>query len=185
MSTVEDFKNAPVGATATRSDGYRAMKIDYVEKRWLVQSGLYLNNEEMAEQGFTLDPSAPTTAREALDLTWELAHPVKEGQTIPKGTRYLKKDSFGLKEYIAQVDFAIWHGVVSITRTLEPLPEPKPDWLDAPAVIARHVKQTPDSPPSLWGNLGNGLWGHVDTTKRATVRELRDVTPLYPKETEK
>ena len=61
-------------------------------------------------------------------------------------------------------------------------PEPEPDWLDAPAVLARHVKHAPDSRPSLWVNLGDGLWGHVDTTKRAEVWDLRDVTPLYPKE---
>ena len=182
MSTVEDFKNAPIAATATRDDGLMAIKIGDGERRWLTPLGTYLYDDELAILGYTLDSPAPTTTREALDLAWELAHPVKEGQVIPKGTPYLMKDASGLREYTGQHDVNILPELVPVLRTVEPLQDPEPDWNDALVVLARHVKEEPDSPPSLWVNLGDGLWGHAETTKRAEVWDLRDATPLYPKD---
>ena len=56
MTTTEDFRNAPVGATATHNDGGRAMKMDYVERRWIVPNGFCLDDEEMERRDYTLDP---------------------------------------------------------------------------------------------------------------------------------
>lgn len=182
MSTIEDFENAPVGATATHDSGSRALKTDKVGESWILQNESYLSDEGMVFWNYTLDQPAPATAREALDLAWELAYPVKEGQVIPKGTHILRlvggqvrvfQNIWGLDE-IAPFELPYF-------RTLEPLPDPEPDWVDALVVLARLVKAEPDSPPSLWANLGGGMWGNVETTKRAEVWDLRDVTPLYPK----
>ena len=130
MNTIEDFDNAPVGATATRADGYRAMKIDYYEgPRWLAKNGLYLDEEGMAGSGYTLDPiePAPVSAREALDLAWELAYPVKEGQVIPRGTQYLEFNGHRMQERTSKIDHKISPERAPKVRTLEPLPDPEPD----------------------------------------------------------
>ena len=182
MSKIEDFENASAGATATNDLGHRALKTVDQILPWTNSQDNYLRNTEMADEGYTLETPAPESAREALDLAWVLAHPVKPGQVIPEGTQYLMLSGDGLMEFAAHTDFKISPGLAPVIRTLEPLPEPEPDWLDAHAVLARHVKHAPDSRPSLWANLGDGLWGHVDTTKRAEVWDLRDVTQLYPKE---
>ena len=181
MSTVEYFENAPVGATATRTNGHRAMKMNDGVRGWITRTGLYLDNEKIAKLGYTLDPSAPTTAREALDIAWELAHPVKEGQVIPEGTRYLTSSGSGLKESTSCVDQKMSPHLASINRTLDPLPDPKPDWLDAPAVLANE--------PGT-GKRGVFVPTDKDTGKHWAVvfsalsypwQELTDVTPLYPK----
>ena len=184
MNTIEDFENAPVGATATgKATGIRAMRVARVGERWVLPSGLYVDDESMARWGYTLDPLEPwpTSAREALDLAWELAHPVKEGQIIPTGTRYLEATSFGLRERTAVIDHTISPGLAHL-RTLEPLPEPEPDWLDAPAVLANE--------PGT-GKRGVFIPTDRDTGKHWAVvfsalsypwQELTDVTPLYPKE---
>ena len=180
MSTIEDFKNAPIGATATRTmTGGRAMKIDGVERRWVHLSGIYLDDEEMGD--FTLDPleSAPTTAREALALAWELAHEVKEGQVIPRGTQYLEFNGYGLRQCAASRNMKVSPGLVPLCRTLDPLPEP--DWIDAPAVLAgfdgwSHDERevfVPTGPHNHWTRVGSSLTSHWS--------DLRDVTPLYPK----
>ena len=71
MSTLEDFENAPVGATATNSCGGWAMKLGGSKRPWIHQNGFYMTNEGMALQGYTLGPApAPTTVREALDTFW-------------------------------------------------------------------------------------------------------------------
>lgn len=180
MSTVEDFENALVGATATHRDGCRAAKIYNGERRWITSRGIHLNDKEMALRGYTLDPSAPTTAREALDLAWELAHEAKPWQVIPKGARYLERQDFGLREYTVASDFKIRPECLPL-RTVEPLPEPLPDWLDAPAVLANE--------PGT-GKRGVFIPTDKDTGERWAVvfsalsypwQELTDVTPLYPK----
>lgn len=125
MSTIEDFENAPVGATATHG-GSRAMKMDGPKRYWVLQNGLRLNDKEMEHWDYTLDPFnrvSPTTAREALDLAWELAHPVKEGQTIPDATRLVLRDDYGL----LREDEVIggWRHLTPPTdniRTLDPIP---------------------------------------------------------------
>ena len=137
MNTVEDFKKAPAGATATGPIG-RAMKMVEVDRYWMAdrywmsQDGVYFSDVTMEFWGFTLDLPTPTTAREALALAWKLAHPVREGQAIPKGTRYLKRTDSGLAEFTAEFDFK----VVSTVRTLEKLPDPEPDWQDAPTTAS-------------------------------------------------
>lgn len=183
MSTIKDFKNAPAGATASHADGRRVMKTEDGKKRWISPCESYYSDQEVEYLDYTLDSPAPTTAHGALALTWELAHPVKEGQVIPEGSRCIEnQQGYGLKVYIAQLDYEISPEFVPVFRTLEPLPDPEPDWLAAHAVLARHRTHAPDSRPSLWANLGDGMWGHAETTKRADVWDLLDVTPLYPKE---
>ena len=188
MSTVEDFKNAPGGAIATNPYGGRAMKIYVGAWHWTTFRGNRLNDTEMELQRYTLDPApAPTTAHEALDLAWNLAHPVKEGQYIPKGTRYVRHYQDG-----SLATFTATEGLTPTPRpaeylcTMEPLPEPEPepepdpepDWLDAPAVIAW----------SRWDDVRRvKIWseddGHYKSTDGVITnwQDLRDVTPLYPK----
>ena len=133
MNTVEDFKNAPVGATATLGDGRRAMKKKIDRFPWVTTFDyVRLSSAELVEKGYILDQPTPTTASEALELSWELAHEVKPGQAIPKGTRYLEFHNSTVKEYTAQIDCKIRPEFVPAPRTLEPLPDPKPDWLDQP-----------------------------------------------------
>ena len=177
MNTVEDFENAPIGATATHAGGGRAVKI--VDDRWMLSNGRYMNDEEMGS--YTLEPlePSPASAREALDLAWNLAHEVKEGQIIPEGTRYLEVTSVGLKVYTAMRDFNIRSSHVTVIRTLEPLPEPEPDWLDAPAVLARTDN---DQFLRVWSAHKGDLWASTSHTYTRLWQNLRDVTPLYPKE---
>ena len=123
---------------------------------------------------------APTTAREALTLAWELAHPVKEGQIIPVGTWLVERrgDEFavGKNDYF-EATANDWD--VKNRRTLDPLPDPEPDWLDAPAVLA-----------AMKGRSGQKVWlpkpnGHWECTCCGVVRHwfnMADVTPLWPKE---
>ena len=120
---------------------------------------------------------APTTARGALDLAWELAHEVKPGQVIPKGTRYLEITRSGLRERTASGDRKITPELATF-RTVEPLPDPEPDWLNAPAVLAtcgcRGVE--------LWHphSTKGGMWVSV-SGENALWSTLRDVSPLYSK----
>ena len=179
MSTIEDFENAPVGATATRNTtGSRAVKTYEDKWSWVPLNGFYSEDTEMAKQGCTLDPPAPTTAREALDLAWELAHPVKEGQIIPKGTRYLQRVEGDLREYTEYRDTAISKGRSILVRTLDLPPDPLPDWLDAPAVIA-----TPGWGPDreVWVPKSGGYWKCPCCRTDSHWTDLRDVIPLYPK----
>ena len=183
MIKIEDFKNTPVGETATRDLRNWVMKADNGEPRWIIRTGLYMDNEEIERQGYALKPPAPESAREALALAWELAHPVKEGQTIPKGTRYLEAHNSGLGEYTAHLDFKISPELAPTTRTLDPLPDPKPDWIDAPAVLAVHESHTK---PSIWGKHWDQetlseFYQSALTAETAHWSELHDVTPLYPK----
>ena len=183
MNTIEDFKSAPAGATAThKATGNRVMKVDGVELRWITRWGRRLNDKEVVRWGFTLDPiePAPTTAREALELAWELAHEVKPGQEIPEGTQLLELHGHQLKGYTAVIDHTVSPNLASTTRTLDPLPEPEPDWIDAPAVLdvcgccGTETLHSPIKRGTCWECT------ECHTTK--TWRTLTDVTPLYPKE---
>ena len=180
MSTVEDFENAPSEATATHKvTGSRAVKI--VDDCWLLSNGFYVDDEEM--ENYTLDTPAPTTAREALALAWDLAHEVKEGQVIPRGTQYLEFNGYGVRQCTASRDMKVSPGLVPLCRTLEPLPDPEPDWLDAPAVIA-HVDAPNVQPTSVFVPTGThpDRWGRFDSEWTFHWNELRDVIPLYPRE---
>ena len=181
MSTVEDFKNAPGGSIATSPYGGRAMKIHGGAWHWITSKGNRLTDTEMELQAYRLGPApAPTTAREALDLAWELAHEVKECQHIPEGVRLLDRfDGNDFSVYTTLVGFTINAREALTIRTLDPLPEPEPDWLDAPAVLASD-KRDDTGDCHTWINVGGGEWF---ATRRLTTHwsTLRHVTPLYPK----
>ena len=187
MSTIEEFEAAPIGATA-RSPYNNVVKTGLSSAPWVsevrypggIRSMERHASEHLVEQGYVLDPSpVPASARDALDLAWDLAHPVKEGQVIPKGTRVVDHSGGTVAEYIAGGDWVPRDP--ANFRTLDPLPEPPPDWLDAPAVLAM----------DRWDDLGREkVWIQVDGDSYKgedgefrAWSELRDVTPLYPKET--
>ena len=180
MSTVEDFENAPVGATAKTEAGRMAVregdKTDH--HPWMCTTyGDWLSNEELAKGGYTLEPTVPATAREALALAWELAHPVKPGQLVPRNTRYLERHHSGVKVYSAMFDFEVSPKAPAL-RTVEPLPEPEPDWLDAPAVLARTDN---DQFLRVWSAHKGDLWASTSHTYTRLWQDVRDVTPLHPK----
>ena len=182
MKKFKDFKNAPVGATATTALGRRAMKIDDGEQCWITPSGNRYNDGGMVFWDYTLDPPAPTSAREALDLAWELAHEVKDGQVIPAGTRYLELYGSGLEEYTTRLDLRINSSLAPIVRTVEPLPEPLPEWLDAPAVLAECLNCNADGlTNSVHVNFIGERWACTECQRTLPWRDLRDVVPLYPK----
>ena len=75
MSTIEDFENAPVGATATsKMTGGRVMKTDEDEWSWLVPTETHYDAEEMEIWGYTLD--APPRSLPTRD---EIATAVADG----------------------------------------------------------------------------------------------------------
>lgn len=184
MSMIEDFRNAPVGATARRKGSARVWKERTGGFPWATTFHYeWLSNEELVEEGYMLGLPAPTTAREALDLAWELAHEVKEGQVIPEGTRLLDRPSHShFSAYMTRVDLTINEWESQTIRTLEPLPDPEPDWLDAPAVLATCECRGIE----LWQphNEKDGMWVSV-SGEHARWTSLRDVTPLYPKGAQK
>lgn len=115
------------------------------------QAALEVRNEKIRE--LTRKKKSPETAREALELAWNLAHPVKEGQTIPTGTEYLLRHGLGYNLEVAYGARRIDSIYAESIRTLEPLPDPEPDWLDAPAVLAM----------DRWDDLGREkVWVQVD-----------------------
>lgn len=125
--------------------------------------------------------NGPKTAREALDLAWELAHPVKEGDVIPKGTDYLVRYGKGERPATARTGsdrFASEYDEAR-ARTLDPLPEPTPDWLDAPAVIAFVKGHGGDPQVFSRENKTGTQW--LRDTKVYRWDELTVVTPLYQK----
>ena len=178
MTTIEDFKNAPIGATATHPLGNWVMKTDNDDESWITPVGSYFSDELIESRGYKLDRPTPTTAREALDLAWELAHPVKEGQIVPKGSRYLAKQTSGLKECTAVFDIKMSPGYAPALRTLDPLPDPEPDWLDAPAVFAT----TGWCAREIWLPQTDGQWKCTCCHSESHWSNLEDVTPLHPKE---
>lgn len=182
MSTLEEFENAPVGSTATSPRGSIAFKTARSEDEWSLYGShgrhfYNLSSDEMG--GFTLNPTAPTNSREALDLAWDLAHEVKEGQVIPKGTRYLARHSKPIQEFIATDDIEIVSWLVGAVRSHEPLPVPEPDWLDAPAVLAA---MDDCSWQKVWLPSTPGHWECTCCGVDRHWSKMADVTPLYPKE---
>ena len=183
MNTIEDFKNAPIGATATSPNGNMAFKNGRRTFEWFIFDSRgrpcdNLHNDEMV--GFTLTPVAPTTAREALALAWEFSDPMKEGHDLPIGTECIAKVRDG--EFMVYRSKKPFDGVSrpgwAEARTLDPLPDPEPDWLDAPAVLARaecfSYRRT-------WVPAGDGYWVSVEDGL-TNWDALIDVTPLWPKE---
>lgn len=187
MNTVEDFKNAPLGATATsEATGVRAMKMGDGKTHWVFPRGSDTSDEQMAYWGYTLDPlePTPTTAREALDLAWELAYEVKEGQVVPVGTEFFYRNAHKVK--VAEFSFKITASMARNHRALDPLLGPEPDWLDALAVFAycgycSHEDYGPQI--TLHGtDLDGQKWKCTECQTTTDWNELSQVTPLYSKE---
>ena len=177
MSTIEDFKNAPTGATATLGDGLRIMRTGYFEGLWVGQNGGFMSNEQVKGRGYILDQPAPATAQEALELAWDLAYEVSDGRIIPEGTRYLESHGDGLKIYTAQRDIkARSPELASMVRTLEPLSGTGPYWLDAPAVLAA-TSMCPDQ--KIWVPTSGGVWKCSCCRDELHWYELVGVDPLY------
>lgn len=128
--------------------------------------------------------NAPTTAREALDLAWELAHPVKEGRELPKGTEFLQTMSDGayLHDFIGAANYTASSRDETHLRTLDPLPDPRPEWTNAPAVVAFVKGWVSCADPQVFerGNETGTQW--VRDSKVYHWYELVGVVPLYPKE---
>lgn len=177
MSTIEEFENAPFGSTATGPNGNIAFKTARREIEWVIYHPYEnLRSDEMV--GYTLNPAAPTTAREAFDLTWELAHEVKEGQVIPEGMRYVRRYQSGdLATFISNESWTPRYK--DKVRTQDPIPDPEPEWTKAPAVLATMEC----SWQKVWLPRSGGKW--VCTCCGAILHwsALAEVTPLYPKET--
>ena len=193
MSTLEEFEAAPVGATAILIWD-RAVKTFYegTDRNWLTRGGDWLSAKEMAEYSYTLDPApvVPTTAREALDLAWDLAHPVREGQLWPDGAQGISKERGELLTFTAHCAPPVDESEALAHRSLDPLPEPEPepepDWLDAPAVLAtcERCKRVGMS-PTLHSPFENGLeWLCALCADQRAWSDLTDVTPLYKRDSE-
>lgn len=179
MNTIEDFKNAPVGATATLSNGLRIMRTGYFEGIWVGQNGGFMSDEQVEGRGYTLDQ--PTTAQEALELAWGLAYEVTVGQVIPEGTRYLESHGDELKIFTARVDFTSRSPeLAAMIRTLDRLPDPDlarvPYWIDAPAVLAATSMWTDQK---VWVPVSGGVWKCSCCRDELHWYELVDVDPLY------
>lgn len=182
MNTIEDFDNAPVGSTASTPNGRIAFKTGRLRFSWSIYNshGEPVDNRCSDEMiGYALTPVAPKNSEEALDLAWNLAHEVKEGQVIPKGTQYLEVTGSGLKEYIARIDFEVSHHLVPKVRTHELLLDPEPNWLDAPAVLAA---MDDCSWQKVWLPKSDGNWECTCCGVARHWSKMTDVTPLYPKE---
>ena len=118
---------------------------------------------------------APTTARGALDLAWELGHRLKDGQLIPAGTECMVRFEDGdIRSYTTRTDDTAQESKYPgrETRTFEPLPE----WLSAPAVHATCGCHGIE----LWQphNAKDGMWVSM-SGEYAHWTSLRDVTPLH------
>lgn len=141
-----------------------------------LQSALEVRNERIRE--LSRQKKGPRTAREALALAWELAHHVKEGQVIPKGMTCLKDNG----DCITTVDHPTdWTPMFPENiRTLDPLP----DWLDAPAVLAESLECSNRSVWTPEAGTDRQTWECSCCNTSNAWNSLRNVTPLYPKETD-
>lgn len=185
MNTTADFENAKVGRTAKGAKGVRAIKTFNVNAPWSVftEIGAFLcfnTNNDMEFGEFVLDEPGGLTAREHFGLGWEKAYPVLEGQNIPIGTEYVEKIDEG-QTIIATHDEGKWivteYGAERV-RTLDPIKNP--DWTSAPAVVAWVVWDGLCT-EKAWVKAGDN-WMSSDG-EVVDWKDLRDVTPLYPKET--
>lgn len=164
--------------------GYEEGLANREEEVRTLHATLEARNERIRE--LRAKKNGPKNSREALDLAWELAHPVKEGQHIPEGTRYVRRSqSGGLTTFTATVGWTPTRLFAGITRILDPLPDPEPDWLNAPAVLASHPVCADTEQIGIWipsDKDGMWEWPIQQGEFMAHWSELEDVTPLYPKE---
>ena len=189
MSTIEDFKSAPVGTTATHDKGTRAMKVNDGDQYWITSWGSCLSDEQMGLCGYTFDSfeSRPASTREAVELAWDLAHKVKEGQVIPVGAWLVdRRDSKIIVEKNTFFNIAVDEWGAENIRTLEPLHEQEPDWLDAPAILASHPLCADTERIGIWlpSLYKDDMWELPAQQGELRVHwsELESVTPLHPKE---
>lgn len=149
-----------------------------------LQNALEARNERIRElrdavksrndqiQKLSTQNNGPTTAREALKMAWELAYPVNSGDVIPKDMTCLqdKGDRITMNSLPTNWTPAFPESV----RTIDPLPESEPYWLDALAVLAH----TEDEEPHVWIARGTGEWRDEHGNTRHW-KDLKDVNPLY------
>lgn len=149
-----------------------------------LREALEARNEKIRE--LTSRKKSPKTAREALKLAWELAHPVREGQVWPDGAQGISKVNGELLTFTGHRAYPVVESDVRVARSLEPLPEPEPDWLTAPAVLAAcYVCGVEGDGPqvTIQGPIFEGQkWECVECQKVTDWSSLSGVTPLYPKE---
>lgn len=86
--------------------------------------------KDISEYDGDLNPCiAVTTAREALDAAWELAHPAPKGTIIPAETPLVTRGPEGITFIDEGYNFTTRVNGLGDTecRTLTPLPEPEPE----------------------------------------------------------
>lgn len=190
MSNLEDFENAPFGATASDPNGRSAVKTQHKDWPWSLfnENGEWVDrssSSHLARYGYVLNQTVTKTAREALDLAWELSYPVKEGQELPKGTKYIRHTETGLftRAFPCAHKADSWDE--SNIRTLDQLTEPEtePEWLDALAVYATCYGCDEDGLTKSVHVPSFRWWNCTRCTTSVSWENLDDVTPLYPKET--
>lgn len=138
MTTLEEFKAASIGTVATNGDA-RAVKVTDAGGRrndWVDAYGR-VSYDDLACSDYTIIAQGPMSAREYLEEAWEAAYPVPEGAVIPAGTPYILRTSTGSIGYYAHgAAEVIPSPVAQSHRTLEPLPEPEPEWVKAKFIWA-------------------------------------------------
>lgn len=181
-------------STKAKIQKVRAEVEAHEERGWLrgYEQGLAVREEEIkrlqkAMEGhnsrireLSRQKNGPKTAREALALAWELAHPVNGGDAIPKDTTCLQNTGERIETKTLPTDWT--PAFPKNIRTLEPLPDPEPDWLDAPAVLAESRECSNRSVWTPEAGTDRQTWESSCCNTSNAWNSLRDVTPLYPKE---
>lgn len=138
-------------------DKKKQQRLSYEHKGWVkgYEEGMEVRKDEIQALQTVLEIKNATIkalsgkspikdSKGALDLAWELAYPVKEGQTIPRGTKYLERHNGVLREYTAFHDMIPKAGEGEWIRSQDTLPDPKPGWLGAlQAVLDTHHDKCP------------------------------------------
>lgn len=144
--TPEDFADVPWGGMASTECGRRAVRVPEMPgdpQPWSEKGKVrWHTDEEMAADGGWRIILPVTTAREALDAAWELAHEPEDG-IIPAGAAYLVRSPRGGTPVSsdAGVDLKAINGIGE-RRLLDP-PKPKPEpWEIAPYVICDEAGET-------------------------------------------
>ena len=115
--------------------GYEEGLANREEEVVIAQNALKARNDKIRE--LRHQKNGPKTAREALDLAWELAYPVKEGQIWPDGAQGISKERGEWLTFTAHCAPPVDERAALAHRSLDPIPDPTPDWLDAAGLLAR------------------------------------------------